>query len=89
MPLRTHVLCSDRRVQARIANSFAASDTPLEVIQNGNSVAPPMWPANATPEDVRQMPGDQVDNILQHYLLPTDGLVRDRQRRLLMYLGVR
>ncbi|KAL3161991.1 hypothetical protein ABBQ38_009067 [Trebouxia sp. C0009 RCD-2024] len=44
---------------------------------------------HATPEQIRQMSGHELDNILQHYQMPVTGLVRDRQRRLLMYLGVR
>lgn len=87
--LREDLRQSERRTQVRLANSFAASDTVLEAILDTNNAAPPLWPADATPEQIRQMSGHELDNILQHYQMPVTGLVRDRQRRLLMYLGVR
>ena len=85
------VLCSESRKQARYANSFAVSNTMLEGLRNGNGAAPALWPTDArvTPEQVRKMPGDQVDSILQHYSLSTDGPVQVRRRKLLNYLGVR
>lgn len=72
-----------------MSNLLAGNEAVLEVVTDEAGAVPPHWPANATAEDIRQISGDHVDQMLSFYQLPGDGPVTVRQGRLLMHLGVR
>lgn len=83
------VSCRESRQVARTANSFALEDTPLIVIQDVTGAGPPHWPAQATREQVKRIPGAHLNNILQFYNLPPGGTNNAKARKVLAHVGVR
>lgn len=83
------VSCRESRQQARLANTFALDDTPLAVVEDAAGAGPPLWPAQATPDDVKDMSGAHLTHILQFYDLPAGGTNAAKARKVLAHLGMR
>lgn len=61
---------------------------PLAVVEDAAGAGAPHWPAQATPEQVKDMSGAHLTHILQLYDLPAGGTNAAKARKVLVHLGV-